>query len=449
MPTLLFPNRAAALARLLAVSLFAGTVVTSGPLSAAPSSATDEQTIAAGFSPERLARLDRAMDDWVKRGWMPGCVALVIRDGHIAYLRAAGFDDLETRTPLRTDAIFRIASQTKAVTSVAIMILMEEGRLLLDDPVSKHLPAYRGQQVLATFNAADGSYTTVPAKREITIRDLLTHTSGLGYALIGSREAKTLYAKASIPVGIGVPDGDTLLAAMNRLAQIPLMHQPGERWTYGLNTDLLGCLVEQISGQTLDAFFRERIFDPLEMRDTSFRVPDAKANRLVQLYRETPDGKLEKHPGRVLGDRTLSANYPLEDHTYFSGGAGLSSTIQDYGRFLQMLLNGGTLGGRRILSASSVRLMTTHQIGAISFNAAGDEFGLGFAIVSPRSAHRNPSSVGTFSWGGAFATSYWVDPKERMVFLLFRQVQPTTRGEAIELFRNLVYQAIDRDPNQP
>jgi len=247
-----------------------------------------EQPAAAGFSAERLTRIERAMNEWVQAGWMPGCVALVIRDGHVAFLRSAGYADLETRTPLRTDAIFRIASQTKAVTSVAIMMLMEEGRLRLDDPVSRHLPAYRNQQVIASFNPADGSTTTVPARRDITIRDLLTHTSGLGYATIGSREAVALYAKAKVRLGLDV-QGDTLLAAMNRLAAVPLMHQPGERWTYGLNTDLLGCLVEQISGQTLDAFFRKRIFAPLGMNDTHFRVPAEKARRLVPLYRETPE----------------------------------------------------------------------------------------------------------------------------------------------------------------
>lgn len=433
--------------RHLAASLALGAaLVVSSSAVAAPHAS--EASVQAGFSVERLQRLEQGMNDWVQRGWMPGCVALVIRDGHVAFLRAAGYADLEAQTPLQTDALFRIASQTKAVTSVAIMILMEDGRLLLDDPVSKFLPAYRNQKVLASFNATDGTTTTVPAKREITIRDLLTHTSGLGYAVIGSREATTLYGKANIPVGVGV-HGDDLLAAMNRLAAIPLMHQPGERWTYGLNTDLLGCLVEQISGQSLDAFFRDRIFQPLGMNDTHFRVPNAKAGRLVPLYRENPEGKLEKHPGRVLGDQKITPDYPLEDHTYFSGGAGLTSTISDYGAFLQMLLNGGTLHGRRILSASSVRLMTQHQIGALSFNAAGDEFGFGFGIVSARSEARSPASRGTFYWGGAFATSYWVDPAERMVFILYRQVQPTTKGEILDRFRNLVYQAIETPVASP
>ena len=420
-----------------------GTPLLVSNASAAAAEPVRAQAVEAGFSPDRLARLEGAMNDWVQRGWMPGCVAMVIRDGRVAFLHAAGYDDLNARTPLRTDAIFRIASQTKAVTSVAIMMLMEEGRLLLDDPVSKYLPAYRNQQVLASFNPVDGTVTTVPAKRDIRIRDLLTHTSGIGYSVIGSREAVTLYRKADIPVGLDV-HGDDLLSAMNRLAQIPLLHQPGERWTYGLNTDLLGCLVEQISGVTLDVFFRERIFRPLGMNDTYFRVPDAKGHRLVTLYRETPEGKLEPHPGTVLGDRTIHPGYPLKDHTYFSGGAGLSSTITDYGAFLQMLLNGGTLHGQRILSASSVRLMTTQQIGTLTFNEAGDEFGLGFGIVSARSQSRTPSERGTFSWGGAFATSYWVDPNERMVFILYRQVQPTTRGDVTERFRNLVYQAIER-----
>jgi CubicO group peptidase (beta-lactamase class C family) len=395
---------------------------------------------AAGFSTERLKRIDREMNEWVQKGWMNGGVALVIHNGKIAYYKAAGYNDLDTKAPLQKDAIFRIASQTKAITSVAIMILFEEGKLLLDDAVSKYIPAFRKQQVLDKFNAADTTYTTVPAKKEITIRELLSHTSGLGYAQIGSREANAIYAKHNLTAGIGVQN-DKLFDAMNRLGKLPLMHQPGEKWTYGLNTDLLGCLVEVISGITLDEFFKKRIFEPLGMNDTYFQVPKEKASRLVNLYREDSTGKLFKPTGDMLNGKLVTPDYPLQPSTYYSGGAGLSSTIYDYGIFLQMLLNNGKYNGKRILSRNSIRMMTTNQIGDITFRA-GDTFGLGFQVITEKGSGRTPAQAGTFSWGGAFATSYWVDPKEKIVMLFYRQLQSTTKGEVVEKFRALTYQAI-------
>ncbi len=395
---------------------------------------------AAGFSPERLIRLDREMNGWVQKEWMPGCAALIIRNGHIAYYKAAGFNNPETKTVLQKDAIFRIASQTKAITSVAIMILVEEGKLLLDDPVSKFIPAFKNQQVLDKFNAADTTYTTIPTRSEITVRQLLTHTSGIGYAGIGSKESNAIYGKSKLTAGLHVLN-DNLLDAMNRLAKLPLMHQPGERWTYGLNTDLLGCLVEVISGMTLEKFFQTRIFDPLGMKDTYFLVPAEKAGRLVNLYREDSTGHYIESTNWILADPRASANYPLVKTNFYSGGAGLSSTLYDYAVFLQMLLNGGVYNGKRILSRNSVRLMTSNQIGDIPFGN-GANFGLGFSIVSDKSSGRTPAQTGTFSWGGAFATSYWVDPKEKMVMLIFRQLQNTTHGDVVEKFRNLTYQAI-------
>lgn len=341
---------------------------------------------------------------------------------------------------MQKDNIFRIASQTKAITSVAVMILFEEGKLLLDDPVSKYIPAFKKQQVLDKFNPADTTWTAVPAKSEITIRQLLTHTSGLGYAQIGSKEANAIYAKSNLTAGIGLKD-DNLLDAMNRLAQLPLMHQPGEKWTYGLNTDLLGCLVEVISGMSLDKFFKTRIFEPLGMNDTYFTIPKEKANRLVSIYREDKDGKLQKSTAELLNGKTVTPNYPLESSTYYSGGAGLSSTIYDYAVFLQMLLNNGVYNGKRILGRNTVRMMTMNQIGDLS--RGDDKFGLGFQVVTERGSARTPSQAGTFSWGGAFATSYWVDPKEKMVFLLYRQLQSSTHGDVGEKFRSMTYAAIN------
>lgn len=393
----------------------------------------------AGFSAERLKRMDIAMKDWVDKGYMNGGVGLIIRNGKIAYHKAIGYNDLDTKEPLKKDGIFRIASQTKAITSVAIMMLFEEGKLLISDPVSLYIPSFKNQTVLVNLNLADTTYTTVPAKREVTIKDLLTHTSGLGYAQIGSKEANAIYAKNNITAGLGIKDR-TLLSAMSQLGEMPLMHQPGEKFTYGLNTDVLGCLVEVISGVSLDEFFRTRIFEPLGMKDTYFNLPASKANRLVNLYTETPAGKLIKADAGMLNSVALS-NYPLVPHTYFSGGAGLSSTIYDYGVFLQMLLNNGVYNGKRLLGRNTIRMMTSNQIEGVPY--ASGTFGLGFAVVTDQNSGSAPAQVGTFNWGGAFATSYWVDPKEKMVYLFFRQLQARTHNEVVEKFRALTYQAIN------
>jgi CubicO group peptidase (beta-lactamase class C family) len=395
---------------------------------------------AAGFSSERLQRLDREMNEWAKKEWMNGGVALIIRNGKVAYYKAVGYNDLDTKSVLQKEGIFRIASQTKAITSVAMMMLFEEGKFQLDDAVSKYIPAFKNQQVLDKFNEADTSYSTVLAKSEITIRQLFTHTSGLGYAQIGSKEANAIYAKNNLTAGIGVKN-DKLLDAMNRLAKLPLMHQPGEKWTYGLNSDLLGCLVEVISGMTLNDFFRTRIFEPLGMKDTYFLVPQEKASKLVTLYREDSTGKLIKPESKMLNG-PVGPDYPLINSTYYSGGAGLSSTIYDYAVFLQMLLNNGVYNGKRLLSRNSVRMMTMNQIGDVAYRG-DDKFGLGFQVITEKSSGRTPAQAGTYSWGGAFATSYWVDPKEKMVMLFYRQLQGTTHGDVVEKFRALTYQAIN------
>ncbi len=395
---------------------------------------------AAGFSSERLKRLDREMNDWAQKEWMQGGAALIIRNGKVAYYKAVGYNDLSTKSAMQKEDIFRIASQTKAITSVAMMMLFEEGKFQLDDAVSKYIPAFKKQQVLDKFNAADTTYTSVPAKSEITIRQLFTHTSGLGYAQIGSREANAIYAKSNLTAGIGIQN-DKLLDAMNRLGKLPLMHQPGEKWTYGLNSDLLGCLVEVISGMTLNDFFRTKIFEPLGMKDTYFYVPSEKAARLVNLYREDSTGKLLKADSKMLNG-PVGADYPLHNSTYYSGGAGLSSSIYDYAIFLQMLLNNGVYNGKRLLSRNTVRIMTMNQIGDISIRG-DDKFGLGFQIVTEKSSGRTPAQAGTYSWGGAFATSYWVDPKEKIVLLFYRQLQGSTHGDVVEKFRALVYQAIN------
>ena len=379
------------------------------------------------------------MQDWSDKGWMNGAVALVIKDGKIAYYKAAGYNDIEAKQKMPKDGIFRIASQTKAITSVAIMMLFDEGKLLLNDRVSKFIPTFSKPTVLKEFNSKDTTYTTIPASREITIKDLLTHTSGLSYAQIGSPEANAIYAKSNITAGLGVKD-ITLLEAMTRLGKLPLMHQPGERWTYGLNTDLLGCIVEVISGMSLDKFFKTRIFQPLGMNNTYFSIPEKKADQLVNMYTEDAQGKLIKGGNQIFGTPTAST-YPLIGSTYYSGGGGLSAPIMDYAIFLQMLLNEGEYNGIRILGRNTVRMMTMNQIGDINFG--DDKFGLGFSIVTEKGSAKTPAQIGTYSWGGAFSTEYWVDPKEKMVLLFYRQLQSSSHGDVVSRFRALVYQALN------
>ena len=393
-----------------------------------------------GMSSERLKRIDTMLNGWVERGRTNGAVALLLRDGKIVYHKAFGFDDEEKKVPIKEDNIYRIASQTKAITSVAVMMLYEEGKLLLDDPVSRYIPEFAKPVVLDKFNSQDSTYTTVPAKSEITIRQLLTHTSGIGYAQIGSRESNAIYAKANLTAGIGSEAGHSLKNDIPRLAKLPLMHQPGERWTYGLNTDVLGFLVEVVSGMSLDQFFRSRIFEPLGMKDTYFNVPTDKQKRVVSIYLETA-GKLEKAKPIVKQNGVFVTEYPKLGTTYFSGGAGLSSTVLDYGIFLQMLLNGGEHNGKRILSPNSIRMMTMNQIGDINFGV--NKFGLGFGITTEKGSSVLPTQEGTFEWGGAFSTLYWVDPKEKLVGILYRQLWGTTHGDAANKFKVMVYSAMN------
>jgi len=396
----------------------------------------------AGFSPTRLARLDSGMSDWVKNKWINGSVALIVRNGKIVFNKAYGYNDVETKAPLDKNGIFRIASQTKAVTTVAVMMLWEEGKFSLDDSVSKFIPSFANQQVIATFNPKDITYTTVPAKRPITIRDLLTHTSGLGYPGIGTPEEIAIYAKNRITGGVGVA-GEKISDAMNRLGTLPLFFQPGEQWRYGLNHDVLGYLVQLWSGMSLEDFFAKRIFQPLGMKDTYFNVPQEKGKRLVNFFLQDPTGIIKKQDA-VFGG-ALDMKYPLNKTDYFSGGGGLSSTIYDYAILLQMLLNGGEYNGVRLLARNTVRMMTMNQIGDLSVNigtSKDNKFGFGFSIIS-ESGSKGPSQAGTYAWGGVFSTTYWVDPKENLIVLLYEQMWGPHIADTQKLFRALVYQAIN------
>jgi CubicO group peptidase (beta-lactamase class C family) len=396
---------------------------------------------AGGFSSKRLARIDTILKEYVDKGRMNGAVAMIVHEGKIVYYKNFGYNDLDTKTPLQKDGIFRIASQTKAITSVAVMMLHEEGKFMLDDPISDFIPEFKHPKVIDKYNKADTTYTTVPAKREITIRDLLTHTSGLGYAQIGSSEAKAIYYKAGIVGGIGIPE--FLLAdKMKILGSLPLFHQPGEKFTYGLNTDVLGYLVEVVSGMSLKDFLHKRIFEPLGMKDTWFYLPANKQNRLVMLYTEDSSTKKPvKMPEKLSLYGDMYRDYPKKNGTYYSGGAGLSSTIYDYAIFLQMLLNGGEYNGKRLLSHNSVRMMTMNQIGDIS--RGPNKFGLGFGITTEKGSAQLPTQEGTFEWGGMFATTYWVDPKEKLIGLVYRNIWPTSWGSLGNLYKVMVYQAMN------
>jgi len=396
-----------------------------------------------GFSASRLARLDSGMSDWVKKKWINGSVALIVRNGKIVFDKAYGYNDVDTKMPLDKNGIFRIASQTKAITTVAVMMLWEEGKFSLDDPVSKFIPSFANEKVLKTFNAADTTYTTVPAKRPVTIRDLLTHTSGLGYPGIGTQEEIALYTKNLITGGVGVR-GQKISDAMDRLGDLPLFFQPGEQWRYGLNHDVLGYLVELWSGMSLEDFFARRIFRPLGMKDTYFNVPHEKGKRLVNFFVQDSTGIIKRQDALFGG--ALEMKYPLQKTDYFSGGGGLSSTIYDYAIFLQMLLNGGEYNGVRLLARNTVRMMTTNQIGDLNVNigdSKDNKFGFGFAVVSESGSRFTPSQVGTYAWGGVFSTTYWVDPKENLIVLLYQQMWGPHVLDTHKLFHALVYQAIN------
>lgn len=388
-----------------------------------------------GISAARLARIDQMMQEHVNKKMIPGAVVLLMRNGKVVHQKAFGFKDVESQAALKTNDIFRIASQTKAITSLAIMMLWEEGKFLLDEPISKYVPEFRNPKVLKQVRWADTTYTTIPAKGEITFRHLLTHTSGIDYASIGSQEFTAIYAKAGVPSGIG--NTNMVLAdKMKVLGTLPLKHHPGENYTYGLNTDVLGYLVEVLSGQPLDRFFAERIFRPLGMNDTYFYLPRDKHGRLVSLY-ETNEKGLHRMTGSAY-DR-VDPDYPKLEGTYFSGGAGLSSTAEDYARFLQLFLNNGIWNGQRVISRKTVELMLTNQIQPPLTN----QFGLGFGLETDKNDHESVLSKGSFNWAGAFNTHYWADPKERLVGIIFTNMYNSPYWNLGDRYKVLVYQAIN------
>jgi len=417
-------------------------LVASALLAEAPAATTPEFV---GLSSERLQRLSAAMQRYVDEGRVAGIVTYVARNGRVAHLEAFGKADVESGRPMKTDTVFRIASQTKAFTSVAVMMLVEEGKIGLADPVSRFIPAFAKTTVALppppAGTAADSPASVVSAKRPITIRDLLTHTAGIGY---GDGPAAAQWQAAGIQGWYLADRGEPVSAVVERMAALPMDAQPGERFVYGYSADILGVVVERASGLTLAEFFRQRITAPLGLIDTQFYLPPAQRDRLAAVY-AVVDGRIE----RATDPRTGQGQYVDGPRVAFSGGAGLLSTARDYGRFLQMLLNGGELDGVRLLGPKTVELMTVNHVGsrlAEVWDRPGRGFGLGFEVVEDVGQTGRHGSVGVFGWGGAYHTMYWVDPQERLVALLMTQLLPAGDSDLHETFRTLVYQAIVGPP---
>jgi len=407
-------------------------ILVSGPVlaQALPMVAPEE----VGMSSERLERLNQVMVDYVRQGKMPGAVTLIARRGKIVHCQTYGMMDIEASKPMQKDTMFRIASMSKAVTSVAVMILYEEGHFLLTDPVSKFIPEFKNPQVVE-IDPDTGTHTLVPARCKISIRNLLNHTSGITY---GDGPLAKYYKKAGMTVGLTPTEG-TIEQMIKKLGKLPLISHPGEEFHYGMSVDVLGYLVEVISGVTFNEFLKQRIFSPLQMNDTHLVLPKDKLPRLAKTYRYI-DGKMAE------GDIDLSY---LTTQTYFSGGAGLVSTPSDYLRFAQMLLNKGQLDDVRILSRKTIELMTSNSIGELyiwdSFehnSIMGDKFGLGFGIRTERGKYDQVESLGIFGWDGAFYTRFWVDPKEELVGIFMSQVDNYWKETLIGKFRVLTYQAV-------
>jgi putative heme-binding domain-containing protein len=401
---------------------------------------------AASSANGRWERLPKLLQDYVDRQEIAGGVILVLHKGKPVCFEAVGMANKEAKTPMARDAIFRIASMTKPLTSVAVMKLVEDGKIRLDDPLEKYLPEFKDMKVLVPKEDTDKAYQLTKADHAITIRNLLTHISGITYRMSDRPHLRKLYAAAGISDGL-VEKAGTVGDNIARLSKLPLLHQPGTAWEYGLSTDILGRVIEVVSGKTLGEFFRSRIFEPLRMQDTGFIISKEKRSRLAALY--TPDeNKTIRRIGEgsvTVGSTIYSATYSTaDDNRYQSGGAGLASTAADYGRFLQMMLNGGELDGKRLLKMETVDQMTHNQIGDLhgAFTVHGDGFGYGFGVVTGREKPASPASKGSYSWGGIFNTFFWVDPKEQLVGIVMTQLHPFGHLTLWKDFQEKVYQSI-------
>lgn len=391
-----------------------------------------------GMSGERLSHIDEMCKKAVSDGDLPGVAALVARNGKIVYYKAFGMADNQSKRGLKRDDIFRIASQSKAITSTAVMILWEEGKFRLDDPISKYIPEFKNPQVLTGFTYSDTTYTAVKASKEITIRHLLTHTSGLGYGVIdGDERFQMLYKKAGI-TDLFTTEKISIGESIRKLAKLPLHHNPGEKYTYCEGLDVLGYFIEVISGMPFDVFLKTRLFDPLGMNDTGFYLPADKAGRLVSVQSPV-DGNWSRYPVTFY-----DPDYPVKGaKSFFSGGAGLCSTVKDYATFLQMYLNGGELNGVRILSRTTVAAIMGNQFPAL-WEGKGEHYGLAFGVLEQKNQDLGgQGSAGSFYWAGYFNTQYFADPKEKTIGILFKQTQDTKKDDTGWMFKILVGAAID------
>lgn len=386
---------------------------------------------ATSISKERLARIDTLMQQYVDENLIAGAVALILQNSQPVYEHAAGWADKEAGTRMSTDTIFRIASQSKALTSTAVLQLQEQGKLVVTDPVSKYIPEFAKTTVMVNGNA-------VPAKRPITLRDLLTHTAGISYGT--NPEIAALYKEKGLGPAAGIgwytaDKNEPICTTMERLGSLPFVAQPGEAFVYGYNTDILGCVVERASGMSLDEYLRKNVTQPLGMKDTNFFLPKEQRNRLAAVYGTSTSGKIARSGNDAKGQ----GSYVDGPRRSFAGGAGLLSTARDYARFLEALRNGGTLGNARILSPRSVALMTTNQIGDI-YNKPDMGFGFGFETVE-RYGASGMEAPGAFGWGGAYGTNYRVDPTSGLVVVLMIQLMPNGT-DFREKFATLVYQSL-------
>lgn len=397
---------------------------------------TPARVVASGFDPVRLHRIDTWMQGYVDSNQIGGAVGLVLRDGKIVYRHAVGWSDKESGRRMTPEALFRIASQTKAVTTAALLTLVEEGKVSVDDPVSTYIPAFAHTTVAVK---TDTGLAIVPAKRAITIRDLMTHTSGIATGL------DPLVARAYAAKGLGSEAGnwwyfadkdEPICTTMERLATLPFTAQPGERWLYGYSVDVLGCVAERASGMPLDELIRTRITGPLKMNDTYFYVPQAAASRLVAVYASDSTN----HAVRAIAGAHGQGDYVTGPRKSFSGGAGLISTAGDYARFLEMLREGGALDGVRILARHTVDLMTHNQVGTLYDTSGARGFGFGFETTE-RYGGDAMTSVGSSHWGGAYGSTYYIDPVEHLV-IVFMQNQLPTRTDIRDKFVTMVYQAL-------
>ncbi len=392
-----------------------------------------------GMSSERLEHLDTVLQSYVDSNQVAGQVALVLRDGRVVYSAANGMQDISAGIPMSENTIFRIASQTKAIVSTAIMILHERGQLDISHPLSRYFPGWSNMQVAVPDG--NGAYTLEPARRPITLRDLLTHTSGLPYGVQFTTDtiAADRWSNAGFVGWYFADRQEPIQQSIARMGALPLQEHPGESWIYGYNIDVLGAVVERASGMDLATFLETEIFQPLGMDNTHFYLPRGKASRLAKVYRPKDGGGIEEIPHNDgMQSQGMYVNGP---RTSYSGGAGLLSTAGDYARFLQMTLNGGELDGQTILSPKTIELMTTNHLGDIPFRP-GEGFGLGFSVVTDLGARGTLGSVGEYGWGGAYHSTYWVDPVENLVVVYLTQIIPATGLDDFAKLRSGIYHAI-------